>query len=79
MSLINGVWHDASLDPPGTENINKAVLVVRRIGEGKRAYEKIDFAIFNSYVMMAPSCKWQGTWNKSGVIYWMPLPDIPEK
>ena len=78
MSTVNGVWHDAHLDPPGTEYINKTVLAVRRIGEGKNAYDKIDFAIFSAWVMKAPSCTWEGKWNKRGVIYWMPLPKMPE-
>ena len=78
MSTVNGVWHDAAMDPPGAEHINKAVLAVRRIGEGSRAYDKIDICIYNASVMAAPSCKLDGKWNKRGVIYWMPLPKIPE-
>ena len=78
MSIENGVWHDGELDPPGTEHINKTVLAVRKIGEGKNAYFKYDFCIYNASVMMAPSCTWQGKWNKRGVVYWMPLPKMPE-
>lgn len=78
MSVKNGVWHDANQDPPGAEHVNKVVLVVRQIGEGKRAERKIDFGIFNASVMRAPSCTWEGKWNKRGVIYWMPLPDLPD-
>ena len=77
MSVKNGVWHDAMMDPPGAEHVNNTVLVVREIGEGKRAYRKIDFAIYNSFVMKAPSCTWAGKWNKRGVIFWMPMPDLP--
>ena len=77
MSIVNGVWHDAKLDPPGAEHVNKTVLAVRRIGEGKNAYDKIDFAIFNA-CYEGPSCTWEGKWNKRGVIYWMPLPNMPE-
>ena len=71
MSIKNGVWHNAVVDPPGMEHINKPVLSVRRIGAGKNAYDRIDFAIYNA------SSIWEGTWNKRGVIYWMPLPKIP--
>lgn len=78
MSIKNGVWHDAKLDPPGAEHINKVVLSVREIGEGKRAYRIIDLSICNANPMGAPSCKMEGKWNKRGVIYWMPLPEIPE-
>lgn len=77
MSLKNGVWYDAVLDPPGAEHINKPVLAVRRVGAGKNSYDKIDFAIYNASLMHAPSCTWDGKWNKRGVLYWMPLPKIP--
>ena len=60
MSIKNGVWHDAKMDPPGADYVNKPVLAVRIIGTGK-----------------APSCTWDGKWNKRGVILWMPLPKIP--
>lgn len=74
-----GVWHDTKLDPPGAEHINKPVLSVREIGEGKRAHIQIDLSIYNAVVLKVPSCRWDGKWNKRGVIYWMPLPKIPEK
>ena len=79
MSIKNVVWHDASLDPPGSEHVNRTVLTVREIGEGKRLYRKIDFSIYNASVMRAPSFTWEGKWNKRGVIYWMPLPEMPEE
>lgn len=78
MSVKNGVWHDAKVDPqrPSCE----PVLVVREIGKGSYAYRKYDFGIYNASVMAAPSCTWlDGRWNKNGVIYWMPLPEMPEK
>lgn len=78
MSLVNGVWHDARLDPPRPNQ--GAMLVIREIGKGAAAYRKYDFGIYNASTMAAPSCTWlDGTWNKTGVIYWMPLPEIPEK
>ena len=77
MSIKNGVWHDAKIDPPGADYVNKPVLAVRTIGTGKKTYDRIDFAIYNATAMKAPSCTWDGKWNKRGVIYWMPLPKIP--
>ena len=79
MSTVNGVWHDAKIDPPGTNEINKPVLVVREFIQSKNyKYRKIDFAIYSASVMRAPSCTWEGKWNKSGVILWIPLPEVPE-
>lgn len=76
MSLKNGVWHDAKQDPPGADHINRPVLVVRETSSGI----SIDIAIYNSWVMRAPGCKWEGKWNKKGsILYWMPLPEIPER
>ena len=77
MSIKNGVWHDAKMDPPGADYVNKPVLAVRIIGTGKKTYDRIDFAIYNATAMKAPSCTWDGKWNKRGVLYWMPLPKIP--
>ena len=36
MSLKNGVWHDAVLDPPGAEHINKHVLIAFIVAARKR-------------------------------------------
>lgn len=72
MSAKNGVWHDARLDPPRPNQ--GAMLVIREIGKGASALWKYDFGIYN-----APSSqRMDGTWNKFGVIYWMPLPKMPE-
>lgn len=68
-------WRDAVKDPPAAGKLNRAVLVVREIGKGREGYRKIDFGIYNE----APDCPEGGRWNKWGVIYWMPLPEIPEE
>ena len=77
MSIKNGVWHDGITDPPGAEHINKSVLAIRVILSSGKAHYRYDFAIYNAHVMNAPSCTWDGKWNKKNVIYWMPLPDAP--
>ena len=77
MSIKNGVWHDGITDPPGAEHINKSVLAIRVILSSGKAHYRYDFAIYNAHVMKAPSCTWDGKWNKKNVIYWMPLPDAP--
>ena len=78
MSIKNGVWHDAVQDPPGAGNINKSLLVIRQIASGNRLHYRYDFGIYNASVMHAPSCTWDGKWNKKNVVYWMPLPDMPD-
>ena len=72
MSIVNGVWHNALMDPPGVGYVNDAVLSVREIGQGSRAYRKIDISIYSAAENKP------GSWNKRGVILWMPLPKIPE-
>lgn len=74
MSVINGVWHDAVLDPPGVGQINRTVLTVRKIGQGKNEHKEIDISIFNATTDRIE----EGKWNKRGVIFWMNLPKIPE-
>lgn len=79
MSIKNGVWHHAEQDPPGAEYINKSVLVVREFVRSRNnTYRIIDFGIYNAIVINAPGWTLEGKWNKKNVIYWMPLPEIPE-
>lgn len=78
MSLKNGVWHDAELDPPRADYHGKPLLAVREIGKGSEGYRKYDIVTFYAYLLHAPSCIWDGKYSKSGVIYWMPLPEIPK-
>lgn len=76
MSTKNGVWHDARLDPPRPNQ--GAMLVIREIGKGAAAYRKYDFGIYTSSMDSPSSLRMDGTWNKGGVIFWMPLPKMPE-
>lgn len=79
MSITNGVWHDAELDPPMADQMNKTVLIVKENKNGSRV---ITFGSFNGTVLHVGSMKWDGQWNtnngKGTVLYWMPLPKIPE-
>lgn len=70
MSAKNGVWHDAKLDPPPD---SERVLCVKQTKNG------------NKDICFGAYCAWRdyGTgWVTSGscdnVIFWMPLPKIPE-
>ena len=80
MSLKNGVWYDAVLDPPGTEHINKHVLIVK---ENKAGDRSISFGAYMSSTYKPMAKRWEGSWTttngKGKVLYWMPLPKIPEK
>jgi len=78
MSVKNGVWHDAMMDPPGAEHVNKTVLVVKELKSGTRI---LGFGFFDCFCV--GSMIWGGTWrtvSKPGkVLYWMPLPAMPEE
>ena len=69
MSLINGVWHDALLDPPPD---GQRVLCVKENKKGNRDY------CFGS---RWSTRQWDNGWVTGGgcnnVILWMPLPKIP--
>ena len=79
MSTANGVWHDAKLDPPGAGDMNKTVLIVKQNKNGEKV---ITFGSFRGSVLHPGSMTWDGTWTtnngKGEVLYWMPLPKIPE-
>lgn len=70
MSLKNGVWHDAQLDPPAD---GVQVLCVKQTKNGTRSL------CFGSHWQGRP---WNNGWVTGGgcnnVILWMPLPEIPE-
>ena len=78
MSLINGVWHDAKLDPPGAFEANKTVLIVKQNKNGEKV---ITFGVYNG-VVHASSMLVEGTWStnngKGEVLYWAPIPKIPD-
>lgn len=68
MSIINGVWHDPQLDPPYAPDWVR-VLVVKQIKSGER---KIELANYRK------DTGWVTSNGKGTVLYWMPLPKIPE-
>lgn len=78
MSLTNGVWHDAKLDPPNADNMNRTVLIVKQNKNGSKV---ITFGSFTGKVLHPAGMNWEGCWNtnngKGEVLYWMPLPKIP--
>lgn len=78
MSITNGVWHDAKLDPPKADEMHKTVLIVKQNKNGEKV---ITFGNFSGTVLHPGSMTWEGTWStnngKGEVLYWMPLPKIP--
>lgn len=78
MSIKNGVWSDAELDPPRAEEMNKPVLIVKESKSGDRT---IAFGSYNGHVHPGETCP-AGTWStnngKGHVLWWMPLPRIPD-
>jgi hypothetical protein len=80
MSVKNGVWHDAHLDPPES---NTVVLAIKQLKNGTR-----DICLarcFRDYAWRNPATgviitedRWCCGGNNN-IIYWMPLPEIPEK
>ena len=69
----NGEWHSAEFVPPGAEDINRLLLVIREKGKGKYRRTEYDFGIYNA----SPEDMRHGRWNKSGVVLWMQLPKMP--
>ena len=68
MSINNGVWHDAVLDPPGDHMDGVKVLVVK----GSAEHMEIDTGRhWNS------TPEWTLTCTIQPVLYWMPLPKMP--
>ena len=79
MEIKNGVWHSAELDPPRADDINKTVLIVK---QNKNGEKQITFGKFISSCYKPIGGRWEGYWStnngKGDVLYWMPLPKIPE-
>ena len=71
MSMVNGVWHDAAVDPAPH---GVMVLCVKETKNGNRSL---------CFGTRYSDRQWDGGWVTSGscnnVKYWMPLPEIPEK
>lgn len=84
MSLINGVWHDAKLDPPpiveedvrGNLTLSADVLVVCVSHPDEYKYVCIDKYSLSGKWLMAGVDFEDGTITE--VLFWMPLPKIPE-
>ena len=71
MSFVNGVWHDAHLDPPDD---GVQVLCIKELKNGSRT---MCFGThWNDYQY---SNGWITGGGNNNVILWMPLPKIPEK
>ncbi len=79
MSVINGVWHNALMDPPKTQD---PVLAIKQLKNGKKDI-CIAYCIRN-YRWRNPATgvwinedKWVCQGNNN-IIFWMPLPKMPE-
>ena len=74
MSLVNGVWHDAKLDPPGKSLHCETVLIVKRKASGTKEIT------FGKYMpeYAGIQTRWSTPNGKGEVLFWMPLPKIPE-
>ena len=72
MSIVNGVWHDAKQDPPARAHVNKTVLIVKANKNGDRSIA------FGAYMNCGSLYSWTTNNGKGEVLYWMPLPKIPE-
>lgn len=75
MSINNGVWHDAVLDPPPA---GEQVLCVKQNQAGRRTLcfgsywpERKHDERFDDRWVTGGSCK--------NILFWMPLPKIPEE
>lgn len=79
MSMKNGVWHDAKMDPPKTRG---TVLAIKQLKDGRREY-CLAYCI-RDYEWTNPAT---GVWiredrwvcqGNNHIIYWMPLPEIQQ-
>ncbi len=80
MSFANGVWHNALMDPPKTR---ETVLAIKQLKDGRRdfclAYCIRDYERKNPATgVIISEDRWVCQGNNN-IIYWMPLPKIPEK
>lgn len=84
MSLINGVWHDAKLDPPpiveedvrGNLTLSADVLVVVVTHPDEFKYRIIDKYSASGKWLLSGIDFEDGT--NEEVLYWMSIPEIPD-
>lgn len=76
---MKGPWFDAKTETPRGENINCPLLIVKELKSGDRT---ITFGSFTASEYDWKNERWNGRWNTNNgrgeVLYWMPLPEIPE-
>lgn len=71
MSVVNGVWHDAKIDPPKD---NGYVLCVKQTKNGAKSICLGYYDPERTY-----GIGWVTTGSCNNILYWMPLPKIPEE
>ena len=76
---MKGPWFDAKTETPRGENVNCPLLIVKELKSGDRT---ITFGSFSASEYDWANERWNGRWNtnngRGDVVYWMPLPAIPE-
>ena len=78
MKWING-WRNAITDPPEGSYVNQTVLIVKKDKSGNR---KINFGAYMNTGVTGEGGEiycWSTNNGKGTVLYWMPLPKIPEE
>ena len=79
MSIKNGVWHDARMNPPED---SQTVLAIKQLKDGTRDY-CLAYCMRN-YKWKNPATGviiYEDRWvcgGNNNIIYWMPLPGMPE-
>jgi len=68
------MWHDAKLDPPGKQLQYQTVLVVKKKMNGST---DVTFGKYMPEYAGLPT-RWSTANGKGEVIFWMPIPKIPE-
>lgn len=71
MSFMNGVWHNAKIDTPPD---GLRVLCIKQTKNGNR-----DYCFGAYYEDRQHGTGWVTSGSCDNVIYWMPLPKIPDK
>ena len=79
MSIVNGVWHDARVELPAG---HVSVLIVKQLKSGRREIG-IGYCIpeYTHHDYVTGEDVTEPYWvcgGNNNIIYWMPLPKIPE-